>query len=167
MTARKLAVRTVEAAADSPVRRGPAPVSARDDVAGSARDISTPLSVLIVEDDFLVALAAEAALREAGFTVIGVAASADEAIAEAAAKQPSLVIMDVRLAGRRDGIDAAIELFRAHGIRCVFATAHADTEAHLRARPAKPLGWLQKPYSMLELVGVVRQMAHKLGQSDR
>lgn len=149
------------------MRRGPAPVRARDDAAGSARDTSKPLSVLIVEDDFLVALAAEAALREAGFEVAGVAASADEAIAEAAAKQPSLVIMDVRLAGRRDGIDAAIELFREHDIRCVFATAHADTEAHLRARPAKPLGWLHKPYSMLELVGLMRQMVDKLGQSNR
>ena len=149
------------------MRRGPAPVRARDAAAGSARDTSKPLSVLIVEDDFLVALAAEAALREAGFEVAGVAASADEAIAEAAANHPSLVIMDVRLAGRRDGIDAAIELFREHGIRCVFATAHADTEAHLRAKPARPLGWLQKPYSMLELVGLMRQMADKLGQSNR
>jgi DNA-binding NarL/FixJ family response regulator len=164
VTLRKFAVRSPAAAATPPARRGPALAYARDDAAGSARDAVRPRSVLIVEDDFLVALAAEAALREAGFEVAGVVESAEAAIAEAAAKQPSLVVMDVRLAGRRDGIDAAIQLFREHGIPCIFATAHYDAEAHARARPAKPLGWLQKPYTMPDLVALVRQVTDALGK---
>jgi two-component system, response regulator PdtaR len=164
VTLRKLAVRPLGAAANPPLRRSPALAYARDDAAGSARNIARPHSVLIVEDDFLVALAAEAALREAGFEVAGVVVSAEAAIAEAAAKQPSLVIMDVRLAGRRDGIDAAIQLFRDHGIPCIFATAHYDAQARARAGPAKPLGWLQKPYSMPDLVMLVRQATDALGK---
>ena len=155
-------------------RRGPQLVYARDDaqardVAGEPnREAERPARLLIVEDDFLVALAAEAALREAGFDVIGVVESAEAAIAQAAAQRPSLVIMDVRLSGRRDGIDAAIQLFRDHGIPCIFATAHFDPIAQARAEPAKPLGWLQKPYSMPSLVALVRRVVEDLGgASDR
>jgi CheY-like chemotaxis protein len=79
-----------------------------------ARSVNFP--ILIVEDDYLIALGLEAALLDAGFTVIGVAASADEDISLAAAHRPSLVIMDIRLSGKRDGIDAALELYQEHAI---------------------------------------------------
>ena len=108
--------------------------------AASARDAGEPARILVVEDDFLIALQAETALADAGFHVIGVAASAEEATELAAAHQPDLVVMDVRLSGQPDGIDLAIELHRDHAIRCLFATAHADAQARLRAEPARPLG---------------------------
>jgi DNA-binding NarL/FixJ family response regulator len=113
--------------------------------------------ILVVEDDFLIALQVEAALAEAGFRVVGVAASAEEATELAAAHRPDLVVMDIRLSGKRDGIDLAIELHRDHAIRCLLATAHADAQARRRAEPAGPLGWLQKPYTMASLVGMVRE----------
>lgn len=122
---------------------------------------------MIVEDDFLVALAAEAALREAGFEVLGTVDNAEEAIALAMAQRPSLVIMDIRLSGRRDGVEAAVELLREHGVPCIFATAHADALTRTRAAPAKPRGWLQKPYSMPALVALVRQVVEELGQDGR
>ena len=125
--------------------------------AASARDAGEPARILVVEDDFLIALQAETALADAGFHVIGVAASAEEATELAAAHQPDLVVMDVRLSGQPDGIDLAIELRRDHAIRCLFATAHADAQARLRAEPARPLGWLQKPYTMASLIGMVRR----------
>ena len=132
------------------------PVFAPDTKPGSDERPGEPARILIVEDDFLIGLQAETALAEAGFRVIGVAVSADEAIELAASHQPALVVMDVRLSGKRDGIELAIELFRAHAIRCLFATAHADARARRRAEPADPLGWLQKPYTMASLVGMVR-----------
>ena len=162
-----------KAADTPPIRRGPQLVYARDDAqtgdraAGPDRGQVTPARVLIVEDDFLVALAAEAALREAGFEVIGMVDTAEDAIAQASAQRPSLVIMDIRLSGRRDGIETAIELFRNHGIPCVFATAHADAEAHARAMPARPRGWLQKPYSMPDLVNLVRRVVAELDEGGK
>lgn len=108
--------------------------------------------VLIVEDDFLIAMELEAALVDAGLDVIGVAASAEEAVSLAAAHLPTIVIMDIRLAGRRDGIDAALELFRDYGIRSVFASAHYDEDARRRAAPANPLGWIEKPYVVKSMV---------------
>jgi DNA-binding NarL/FixJ family response regulator len=118
--------------------------------------------ILIAEDDFLVASQMEAALAQAGFEVIGIASSADQALDLAAAERPALVVMDVRLNGTRDGIDAALELFATHGIRCVFATAHQTAETRTRAQPANPLRWLAKPYTMLSLVDTVRRALQEL-----
>lgn len=111
--------------------------------------------IVVVEDDFLVASQMEAALTDAGFDIAGLATSANEAIALAASERPALCVMDIRLAGARDGIDAAVEIFKTLGIRCIFATAYADSGVRSRAENAVPLGWLQKPFSMASLVEAV------------
>jgi two-component system, response regulator PdtaR len=129
----------------------------RDDTSGAAEARAEPARVLVVEDDFLVATEVESALSMAGFDVIGIANSADEALQLAASERPLLAVMDIRLNGERDGIDAALDLFAAHGIRCIFATAHQTADARGRAHPARPIAWLPKPYTMRALVAVVRQ----------
>ncbi len=120
-----------------------------------------PARLLIVEDDFLIAMEAEAALSEAGFSVLDVATTAEEAFALARQHQPEVVVMDIRLAGQRDGIDAAGDLYRELGLRCIFATAHDDQRTRARAEPYGPLGWLTKPYTMASLVSLVRAVLSK------
>lgn len=137
-------------------RHRPHLVFARDDGAGSQKRPAEPPRVLIVEDDFLVAEQMQIALTEAGFEIAGVATSGDEAIKLAIAQSPTLALMDIRLVGHRDGVDTALELFRDHGIRCIFATAYHDPNTRRRAKPANPLGWLAKPYTMEALVEMVR-----------
>ena len=83
--------------------------------------------ILLVEDDFLVGMEMESGLAEAGYAVAGIAATAEEAVDLAASHRPALVVMDIRLAGERDGIDAALEIFRTLGIRSLFASAHVDS----------------------------------------
>lgn len=112
--------------------------------------------ILIVEDDLLIASQMEEALTEAGFQIAGTASTGQEALQLARSQCPTLVVMDIRLAGDRDGIETALELFRSHGIRCIFASAYSDQEARRRAAPADPLGWLQKPYTMASLTANVR-----------
>lgn len=144
------------------VNTGPSPVFSRDDASGAGIDQDISSQILIVEDDYLIAMQAEDALSEAGFTLTGIAASADEAIALARTHRPVLAIMDIRLVGKRDGIDAALELFRTQNIRCIFATAHADRTVMERAAPARPLAWLQKPYTVQSLVAAVRAALNEL-----
>ena len=111
--------------------------------------------VLIVEDEFFVALDLETTLQIAGFDVVGVASTAADAVRLAEAHQPSVVVMDIRLAGERDGIDAAIEIFERFGIRSIFATAHNDPGTLARASRANAAGWLTKPYSSNSLLAAV------------
>jgi DNA-binding NarL/FixJ family response regulator len=108
--------------------------------------------VLLVEDDFIVAGELEYSLREAGFHVLGPAATADDAVRLAVESRPRVVVMDIRLAGHRDGIEAAIQIYRQVGIRSIFATAHSDAHTLERGKAANPLGWVSKPYSAATLI---------------
>ena len=113
--------------------------------------------VLVVEDDFFVSLEIETALNDAGFEVIGPVNTAEDAEQYAAEHKPDLVVMDIRLLSRRDGVDAAIAIFNATGIRSIFATAHDDPHTRERAAAAKPLAWIAKPYAMDALVILIRR----------
>ena len=155
--ARRPAAGPVPGLADPDKR--PRLVFSQDEGGRAGRNPAQAARILIVEDDFLVAMQAETALIEAGFEIAGIAATAEEALELAASQRPTLVVMDIRLASKRDGIDAALDLFRMHGLRCIFATAHSDREVRSRAEPASPLGWLQKPYTMVSLVELVRKAA--------
>jgi DNA-binding NarL/FixJ family response regulator len=114
------------------------------------------LRILIVEDEFLIALELENRLLDAGYKVVGIAVTAPEAIAMARSEQPDLAVMDIRLADRTDGVEAAIALFRTFGVRSIFASAHADAETRNRAAPATPIGWVQKPYPADDLIRLIR-----------
>jgi DNA-binding NarL/FixJ family response regulator len=119
--------------------------------------------ILLVEDDFLVGMEVETGLEEAGFEVAGIAATAEEAVAIAAERRPALAVMDIRLAGRRDGVDAALEIYRTLGIRSLFASAHGDPQVRARAEPARPLGWVAKPYRVETLVKAVEAALREAG----
>jgi two-component system, response regulator PdtaR len=145
-------------------RRFVPPVQAPDHRRGRDED-ATPRQVLIVEDEFFVALDLETTLQNAGFDVVGVANNALDAVRLAEAHKPSLIVMDVRLAGERDGIDAAIEIFERFGIRCVFASAHHDPGTKARAARANAAGWLAKPYSSQSLLATVEAAIDSQGSA--
>lgn len=126
---------------------------------------SDPNKVLLVEDEFLIAMTAEDVLCEAGLDVVGVATTYDEAVALSESMRPDLVLMDIRLASARDGIEAAIEIKQQLGIPSVFTSANHDEETVLRAAPAEPVGWLPKPYTPEALVQVARAELKKLGSA--
>jgi two-component system, response regulator PdtaR len=137
--------------------RLPTPVFApADDAERLVAGDALALRVLIVEDEWLTAQEIEAALVEAGYDVVGTAVSADEAIAMARTSKPDLVLMDIRLKGQRDGVDAAVTIFQQSGTRSLFISANNDTATRNRAEPANPVGWLPKPFSSRQLVSAIR-----------
>ena len=156
----------VEPALQAARRAGPRLVYARDDASGSGLSSGKPPRILIVEDDVLVAGEMELELAAAGFDVVGVATSAEDAIRLAREEKPHVTVMDIRLEGERDGIEAATEIFRSLGIRSLFVSAFHDPETRRRAEPSAPLGWLPKPYSMNSLVDAVRSALRNLGYAE-
>ena len=111
--------------------------------------------ILIVEDNQFVARQCQRALTDAGCEVVDVVTSADEAVRVALERRPQLVLMDIYLPGKRDGVDAAIEIFERCGIRSIFASAPADAVVKARAEIARPLAWLPKPFSDRKLLATV------------
>jgi CheY-like chemotaxis protein len=119
--------------------------------------------LLLVEDDFLVGMELEHGLADAGYQIAGIAASAEEAVILAERERPLLVVMDIRLSGERDGVDAAIEIRRRLGISSLFASAHADTATRARAEAAGPVGWVVKPYRVSTIVEAVARAVDEIG----
>ena len=101
--------------------------------------------ILIVEDEFLLAMHMEQVLTEAGFRVVGEACEGEEAIQLAAQTNPDLVMMDVHLRGSMDGVQTAREIWDRFGIRTLFLTGNADIARSPRAADAHPAGVLEKP----------------------
>jgi DNA-binding NarL/FixJ family response regulator len=112
--------------------------------------------ILIVEDDYFVAIELEHRLQEAGYEVIGIATTASEAVEFAREGNPALAIMDIRLAGNSDGVDAAIKLADLYNVPSIFASAHSDAHTRQRAERARPRGWVSKPYSPETVIAAVR-----------
>jgi CheY-like chemotaxis protein len=143
------------------------PLRAQDEGRSGTAALPPRGRVLVVEDEYFVALDAEDALASAGFEVVGIATTAAEAVEIAQAKRPDLVLMDIRLAGARDGIDAAAEIRGRLGIPSLFATAHSDAATRARGEgAAAPLGWLRKPYARTELAAAVGTALAKLRGQD-
>jgi|GEM_PF-3354985 len=108
-------------------------------------------SVLIVEDESIVALDLETTLTDLGFTTVGIADEADSALDLAGGKLPDVTLMDIHLKGSRDGIEIAHDLYNRFKIPTVFLTAHSDREILDRALDVSPYGYLLKPYRKEEL----------------
>ncbi len=127
-------------------------------------DISKPVSILIVEDEALVASYIEEVLGESGFRIAGIAASAPEALSLAAETGPALALVDIRLTGPIDGIELACRLRQKFGLRSIFLTGLVDAETAERARSAQPLGFLPKPFLPSQ---VFKAIEHALGLPGR
>src|SRR5215813_12115286 len=103
------------------------------------------LRVLIVEDEFFISLHTKQLLQLLGHVVVGIAVSADQAVNIAEEKRPDVVLMDIRLNGSRDGIEAADRIRKRLGIGSIFVTANTDPQTRQRALAIRPLGFLEKP----------------------
>ena len=132
-------------------------------IPGSGESAATATQrVLLAEDEYLLAAQMEQWLTEAGHEVVGIVSSADAAIEFAERSRPNIVIMDVKLAGHRDGVYAAEQIYSSLGIRSLFSSAYGDDWTRLRALPTKPLGWLGKPYGRTEFLRAVGRAIDQL-----
>jgi two-component system, response regulator PdtaR len=122
---------------------------------GAASATLTDRRILIVEDNCFVADQCESALIEAGYEVVDIVTTADDAIKVALERRPRLILMDIYLPGKRDGVDAAIEIRERCGIRSIFFSVLVDAGGKARADAARPLAWLAKPFTIEKLVTTV------------
>ncbi|HEY1186146.1 MAG TPA: response regulator [Gemmata sp.] len=112
--------------------------------------------ILIVEDEALIAEELRDRLEQLGHTVIDIVDTAESAIATAAREAPGLVLMDIRLRGDEDGIDAATLISERADVPIVFMTAHSDADTIARAMLIRPYGYVVKPVREADLVTAVQ-----------
>jgi len=102
-------------------------------------------NVMIVEDEGLVAMQIKEYLDDLGYTVPAVTSTGEEAVTKALSIQPDLVLMDIRLKGDIDGIQAASEIAKSSNIPIIFLTAYSDENTLSRAELTSPANYILKP----------------------
>ncbi len=125
--------------------------------------------VLIVEDEAIVSMDLRHKLEALGYSVPAEIRSGEEAVAAASRLHPDVVLMDIRLSGEMDGIDAAGEIRRRFNIPVVYLTAHDDQDTLERARTTESSGYILKPINETELrAGVeIAIRFHRVFESPR
>lgn len=102
--------------------------------------------IFIVEDEALVALELQQTLEKYGYEIAGVARSGRDAIKMVFESRPDLVLMDIRLEGDMDGVEAARQIKLLTDIPLIYLTAHSDHNSLDRAMPTEPSGYILKPF---------------------
>ena len=113
-----------------------------------------PSRILVVEDEKIVAMDVASSLSGRGYEVAGVVSTGEEAVLIARSKPVDLVVMDIRLKGDVDGLQAAEQL-RRYDIPVVYLTAYADESTLERAKITNSMGYILKPFEDKELYTIV------------
>jgi len=129
--------------------------------------------ILVAEDEDASARLIEVTLKSLGYAVPAIIPSGEEAVKKAGEVHPDLVLMDIRLKGDMDGVQAAEEISMRFNIPVVYLTAHAESDILQRAKITEPYGYLLKPFSRKELHTTIdialykHKMDSKLKESEQ
>lgn len=107
--------------------------------------------IMIVEDEGIVALHIEMSLKKLGYVVPAIVDSGEDAIKKAGELHPDLILMDIILHGKMDGIEASREIQARFDIPVVYVTAFGDESTLKRAKMTQPFGFILKPFKEREL----------------
>ena len=117
--------------------------------------------ILIVEDNAIVAYNLQDKLLEMGYEPCGVLFSGQDAVARLPALEPDLVLMDIRLPGEIDGVEAAAQIRAEYDVPVVYVTGHSDDATLQRAKCTEPFGYLLKPFDEREVMSAIEMALYK------
>jgi CheY-like chemotaxis protein len=124
--------------------------------------------ILLAEDENIVALDIKSRLISLGYAVLAVVSSGEDAIRKAAETRPDLVLMDIKLKGEMDGIEAAAQIKARFDIPVIYLTAYVDKDTMERARQTDPLGYVTKPYEEEDLTRTIEMaLTHHRKTGDK
>jgi CheY-like chemotaxis protein len=109
------------------------------------------ISILIVEDQAIIAYDLASKVERLGYDVVGITDTGEEAIELARQHRPTLVLMDIQLAGEMDGIAAAQQIHRECNLPILFLTANSDPDTDERMRLAGAVGRIMKPFDKRDI----------------
>lgn len=123
-------------------------------------------SVLVVEDEAIVAKDIQNSLKKLGYSVPSVENTGEDAIESAGKHRPDLVLMDIMLKGEISGIDAAEQIKNRYQIPVIFLTAYADESTLSKAKVTEPYGYIIKPFKEIDLHTSIEMALYKHGKEQ-
>ena len=130
------------------------------------------IQILVVEDERIVADDIKMSLQRLGYLVSGMTSSGEEAVKKAEEIHPDLVLMDIVLEGKMDGVESASIIRYRFDIPVVYLTAYSDKKTLERAKVTEPFGYILKPfkdrdlYTTIEMALYTHKMGNMLKESD-
>jgi DNA-binding LytR/AlgR family response regulator len=128
--------------------------------------METPIKILVVEDEMLIAAKISMHLTNLGYEVTGILPRGEEALLGIEENKPDIVIMDIRLKGDMNGIDTAIRMQKNADIAVIFLTANADEGTFNKAKAAKPYAFISKPYKQIDLQRAIELTISRLAADE-
>ncbi|HLV15011.1 MAG TPA: LytTR family transcriptional regulator DNA-binding domain-containing protein [Xanthomarina sp.] len=113
--------------------------------------MKTPLKILIVEDEMIIAANISLQLTSLGYDVIGIIPRGEEALLHIKQNQPNIILLDINLKGKLDGIETAQSMQQSYNIPIIYLTANADSIHFDRAKATHPYAFISKPFKKLDL----------------
>jgi CheY-like chemotaxis protein len=123
-----------------------------------------PVNILVVEDEGIVALHIKMTLTRMGHRVIATVDSGQDAIIVAFEQRPDLILMDIRLKGELDGIEAARTIQQRYAVPVIYLTGQLDESTVKRAQTTNPIGYLAKPFIVSEIAALIQRSFEKSGR---
>jgi CheY-like chemotaxis protein len=123
--------------------------------------VENGVKILVVEDEAIIAMDIQSILRKIGYVDSEVVFSGEESIEKVAARRPHLVLMDIKLKGRMDGIQAAKLIFHEYQVPVVYITAFGDENTIKKANGSARFGYITKPFEESELQSTIQNALYK------
>lgn len=126
--------------------------------------MDTLVKILIVEDEMIIAAKISMQLTNLGYEVTGILPRGEEAILHVEENKPDIILLDINLKGKLDGIETAAQLQQRDNIPIIYLTANSDEATFNRAKPTRPYAFIAKPFKQLDLQRAIELTINRMAE---
>lgn len=128
--------------------------------------MGTSVKILVVEDEMIIGAKISMQLTSLGYEVTGILPRGEEAILHLEQNKPDIVLLDINLKGKIDGIETARQLQQKSGVPIIYITANSDEATFNRAKSTKPFAFISKPFKPLDLQRAIELAISHMAENE-
>jgi CheY-like chemotaxis protein len=124
------------------------------------------VKILVVEDEMIIAAKISMQLTNLGYEVTGILPRGEQAVLHVEENTPDIVLLDINLKGRLDGIETALQIQRQRDIPIIYLTANGDEATFNRAKSTRPYAFISKPFKQLDLQRAIELTISHMAENE-
>jgi len=128
--------------------------------------MDTLIKILVVEDEMIIGAKISMQLTNLGYEVTGLLPRGEEAILHVEENKPDIVLLDIHLKGKLDGIETALQIQKLAEIPIIYLTANSDEATFNRAKVSRPYAFISKPYKQLDLQRAIELTISRMAENE-
>ncbi len=125
-----------------------------------------PVKILVVEDEMIIGAKISMQLTSLGYQVTGILSRGEDAVLHVADNRPDIVLLDIKLKGKLNGIETALQLQQKDSIPIIYITANSDEATFNQAKSTRPFAFISKPFKLLDLQRAVELCLSRMAGSE-